>query len=341
MKRKQIVFTQPYKAELLTTEVDENLQANQMLVRLVCSTISSGTERANLVGEKNVSVFTTSEIGFPRCSGYSSAGIVEKIGSGVTAVAVGDRVSVSWSTHSKYVVVKEHEVHKIEFDDISMSEAALVHIATFPMLAIRKCELEFGEPALVMGFGVLGMIGVKLLRAAGAYPIVVADLQAEKREEALKIGADYAFDPTDADFAANVKKVTYGGAKVVIEVTGNDRALDSALDCCAKFARVALLGCTRNSEFAIDYYHKVHGPGINLIGMNTHARPMVESTHGMWTTHDDAMAILRMVHGKRLDLVSMVAETHSPMEAEEVYNRLATEKTFPVVQFDWDTISGE
>ena len=43
----------------------------------------------------------------------------------------------------------------------------------------------------------LPMFAVKLLRVAGAYPIVAVDPVAEKREKALTYGADYAFDPTD------------------------------------------------------------------------------------------------------------------------------------------------
>ena len=112
-------------------------------------------------------------------------------------------------------------------------------------------------------------------------------------------------------------------------------ALDGVLDVMAKFGRVALLGCTRHSDFQIDYYKKVHGPGISLIGAHTLARPTSESSHGMWTTRDDVLAIQRLVRLGRLNFASLVEEIHSPEEATEVYTRLATEKAFPVVQFDW------
>ena len=41
---------------------------------------------------------------------------------------------------------------------------------------------------------------------------------------------------------------------------------------------------TRHSDFNIDYYRKVHGPGITLIGAHTNARPKSESHPGWWTT---------------------------------------------------------
>lgn len=334
MKTQTITFTKPCVAELCESELC-NLKEDEVLVKLVISTLSSGTERANLTGGTNVRPSGDGNPPFPRVSGYSSAGIIEKVGENVTQVKAGDRVAVSWGIHSKYVILDAGNVHKIEDDNISYSEAALWQIGTFPMAAMRKCRLEMGESAIVMGLGVLGLVGIKILRAAGAAPIIAVDPVAEKREYALKIGADYAFDPYDPDFAKKVKEVTNGGAKVALEITGIGAGLDGVLDCMARFGRVALLGCTRDKEFTIDYYRKVHGPGITLVGAHTVARPDVESSPGWWTTHDDIMAQQKLNQFGRLELASLVEEMHSPAEAPEVYTRLATEKSFPLVQFDW------
>lgn len=335
MNQKVIVFTEPYKAEILEEAIPEP-GPGQVLVNLAISTISSGTERANLIGEVNVNISRDSSPVpvFPRRSGYSSAGVVEKVGPSVTNLVPGDRVAMSWTRHNQYYCCKAEDVYKLG-DATDFQEAALWHIATFPMAAIRKCGLEMGESAIVMGMGVLGMMAVKLLRAAGAAPIIAVDPVPEKREMALKIGADFAFDPFTDDFEQNVRAVTGKGVNVAIEVTGNGKALDLVLDCMAPFGRVALLGCTRHSDFTIDYYKKVHGPGITLIGAHTLARPKKESFHGCWTTRDDVLAIQKLVELGRLEFSSLVGEVHTPEEAPEVYNRLAHEKAFPVVQFDW------
>ena len=176
---------------------------------------------------------------------------------------------------------------------------------------------------------------VKLLRQAGAVPIIAVDPVPAKRTRAMEIGADYAFDPFDPDFEKQVRSVTGEGVNVAIEVTGNGKALDQVLDCMAKLGRVALLGCTRHSDFTIDYYKKVHGPGITLVGAHTQARPILESSAGLWTTRDDVLAIQKMVNAGRLEFMSMVEEIHSPEDAPEVYTRLANEPSFPLVQFDW------
>ena len=106
-----------------------------------------------------------------------------------------------------------------------------------------------------------------------------------------------------------------------------------------RFGRVALLGCTRSSKFEIDYYGKVHGRGITLIGAHTMARPKTESAPGLWTDRDDLTAILNLIKGKRLNFKDMISEIHSPTEAGGVYERLANDRNFPIgVLFDWRNI---
>lgn len=334
MKRKQIIFTEINKAELVENEYKEPAP-HEVVVETAVSTISCGTERANLTGDPNVCCGRSYEVIFPRIPGYSSAGTIVAVGSAVKNVKVGDRVAAYYANHASYVTLSASCVEKLP-DDVSFETAAMSFISTFPMAAVRKTRVEMGESAIVMGQGILGLIAVKLLRVAGAVPIIAADPNPARREIALKNGADYALDPLAEGFADEVKRLTNGGANVAIEVTGVGAGLDEALDCMAKFGRVALLGCTRNSDFTIDYYKKVHAPGITLIGAHTGARPDRES-HGGWFTHnDDIKALLKLCHGGRLTLDNLVEETHSPTECGDVYYRLATDKKFPiVVQYDW------
>lgn len=335
MECKQIVFTEKNKAELLDVDACE-LAPNMVMVETMVSTISCGTERANITGDPNVNARGASEVVFPRMSGYNSAGVVVKKGAEVTSVEVGDRVVVYWGMHKSYNVVCEEQVVKIEDDNISFETGAMSFIATFPMAAIRKTRIEMGESAVVMGLGILGMLAVKELHAAGAVPIIAADPNPTRRELALKNGADYAFDPLCDDFAEKVKQVTSGGVNVAIEVTGVGAGFNEALDCMAKFGRVALLGCTRNSDFTVDYYKKVHAPGITVIGAHTIARPEKESHPGWFTHVDDIKAVLKLCSGGRLCLENIIGETHSPEECPAVYNRLINDRDFPVVvQFDW------
>ena len=334
---KSIYFVAPGIAELQDREIPE-IAPDEVLVKINRTTISAGTERANLVGDPNVSpARIKKEIPFPRRSGYSAAGTVVAVGTNVTSHKVGDRVACSWTKHAEYFAVKERCAYRLP-DSVSDAEGSLVHIATFPLAAIRKCDLELGESAIIMGLGVLGLVSIGLLRAAGAAPIIAVDPVPEKRELALSLGADFALDPFASDFVDRVMEITDGGVKVALEITGKGQGLDMVLDCMAKFGRVALLGCTRNSDFSIDYYRKVHAPGITLVGAHTIARPKLESHEGWWTEKDDAEAIIKLVELGRLNLSVLVEDVISPLDAPEIYDKLAKNPAFPIVQFDWTQI---
>lgn len=337
---KQIVFTAVNTAEVLDVEIGAP-EAHQVIVKMAYTTISQGTERANITGNLDVHAFMPrpSETPiFPRYGGYSDAGTVVAVGEAVTDFKVGDRVAGWWGSHKSYCEFPDSNLIKLD-DEIPFNAASVAHIACFPMGAIRKVRLEVGEAAVVMGLGILGVLAVKELRAAGAVPIIAVDPVESRRAFALKQGADVALDPNDADFVEQVKELTGGGAQVAIEVTGIGKALDQVLDVMRPRGRVALLGCTRNRDFTIDYYRKVHAPGVTLIGAHTAARPETDSYPGFWTVRDEMDAILKLQKGGRLDLQSIISEVHSPLEAPEVYRRMLTEREFPIgVQFDWSML---
>ncbi len=337
MRTKQIVFTAPCTVELTPVTVPSP-GPGQVRVKMDYTAISRGTERANLVGDVNISIAPLTDLTphFPRTVGYSGAGVVYDVGEGVTAFRPGDRVAVFGSKHAGYLTLDAANLVPIPFGDVDTAAAAFSYISTFPLAAVRKVKPELGESGIVMGLGVLGCMAVQLLKAAGVYPVIAADPVAARRDFALDMGADFVLDPGAADFAETVKGLTDGGANVAIEVSGVGQALDQVLDCMARFGRVALLGCTRDADFQIDYYRKVHGPGITLIGAHTMARPTLQSYPGMWTHRDDIQALLKLQHAGRIHMDKLLCEIHSPEDAAAVYDRVVHEKEFPVgVLFDW------
>ncbi|MHB9034149.1 MAG: zinc-binding dehydrogenase, partial [Anaerolineae bacterium] len=176
---------------------------------------------------------------------------------------------------------------------------------------------------------------------AGAIPVIAADPNPQRRELARSLGADIVLDPLAADYARTVKEATGGqGINAAVEVTGAAEALTQTLGCMARFGRVALLGCTRTTQVTLDFYHLVHFPGVALIGANNDARPRLESAPGNWTARDDCQALLKLMAGGRLNLAPLISEIHSPLEAPEVYRRLAFEYgSFPIgVLFDWSRL---
>lgn len=333
---KQIVFTDYGKAELLDLPMPE-LRENEVMIKTVYSAISTGTETANITGNLSVPGLRDKQIDnvFPRYLGYSDSGIVEKVGSQVTRFKPGDRVLCFWGHHKEYQFIPENQVVAVP-DNVDLLDAAFVFIATFPLAAIRKVKIEFGESAMVVGLGILGQMAVQLLRAAGAAPIIAVNRGEERRRLALSLGADYALNPNDEDYLETIKKITDGkGASTMIEVTGKGSALNQSLRCMAKMGRVALLGCTRQPT-EIDFYYDVHLPGVEMYGAHTFARPDYESYPGHWTHRDDCTALLKMISMGRLNMHALISEIHAPQDAPKVYSRMLSEPDFPVgVAFDW------
>ena len=335
MKRKQIIFTAVNTAELLDSEIPDVPEAGKIIVKTEFSVVSPGTEKANITGNDTVAGTNAPCVKFPRCLGYSTAGVVVKVGEGVKDLKEGDKVACFWTVHSEYNYINASQAVKIP-DDMPLEQAAPLFIGTFPLAALRKTRLEIGEPCMIMGLGLLGQYAVRLARLMGAIPVIACDPVKERREDALRGGADYAFDPFDPDFAAKVKEVSGGGVKAAVEVTGVGAGLDETLDCMAKFGRVALLGCTRDKNFTIDYYRKVHCPGITLIGAHTNARPSSESHEHYFTHRDDLKTLIALVSTGRFDIASMLGPVFAPNECKEVYDRLVNDKNFPLmVRFDW------
>ncbi len=330
MKSKTIVFTEPGKAELLEKEPRE-LTCDRVKVKMEYTVVSGGTERACILGMNNTVQ------NFPMSLGYCGVGHVVQTGENVDKVKPGDRVLVYHGIHTEYNVVHHENITKIEDDQIDSLDAAFVIIASMGLGGVRKLELELGESAMVMGLGLLGIFSIQFLRLSGANPLIAADLNPDRRSLALKLGADYALDPSDPDFVEKVKAITKGkGVRAIVEVTGVSAAMKQALECASWMGRISLLGCTRVSDCAVDYYTQVHKPGVKLIGAHNFVRPKVESYPHHWTHHDDCRAILDMISTKRLDVKSIVSRIVKPETAPDIYTELCENKEFPMgTVFDW------
>lgn len=330
MKRKQIMFTSPGVAQIWQTPLPE-VGTGDVLVRMEYTVVSGGTEKACLLGSPNV------QGTFPTSLGYCGIGRVLSVGDAVRKVRPGDRVLVYHGCHSDYNVRGEEEIIRVDDDGIDSRDAAFVLIAAMGLGGVRKLEIEIGESAMVIGLGLLGMFSVQFCRLCGAYPVIAVDFSEERRKLALSLGADHALDPRDADFKEKVMALTGGkGVRTTVEVTGSSAALGEALDTAAFMGRIALLGCTRVSDFPVDFYTQVHRPGIRLIGAHNFVRPKSESYPGHWTNEDDCRAILSLIAAGRISVRPICSRFVKPALAPEIYRELATDPDFPIgTVFDW------
>ena len=337
---KVITAPEAGRVELQNLQLDESsLPADRILVKTLYSAVSAGTECAWISGNSN-----NAGQKFPYYPGYSAIGRVVKVGSEVKNFAVGDAVIAPWGGHRSYIMSPAAPVwrgaHKIADPRVDLKDASFAHIASFPMLGVRRLKIQMGESVMIAGLGILGQIAVQAAKYCGAAPVFGCDFSPERRELALKLGADAVFDPRDPAFTEKLCAAN-GGKKVdtVVEVTGKATALKQALGYTAKMGRISLLGCTRVPDCPIDFYRDVHLPGITLIGAHTSNRPANESRPGEWSEHDDYDTILKFLASGRFDFASLIHKTLSPADCTALYDTLLHKPDPPMgIVFDWDLL---
>ena len=339
MKFSQVKFIAKENAALVEDEYPDALEPNLVLIKSHYSAISAGTELANYHELPNTQTGGIRNPPYPWAPGYSAVGEVVKVGEGVQDLKPGDLAGVTWSGHRSWYIAPRERVFKLP-EGIDEREAAFLNIATFSLLGVRKLRIQLGEPVMIAGQGLLGMFAGQFARLSGACPVLVSDYSPERRALALKLGAEFAFDPREQDFIQKVKAATDGrGPAAVVEVTGYISALKQALEYIDWMGRITLLGCTRISDETIDYYKYVHCRGIEIYGCHTFTRPAQESRPGYWTQKDDIQAFFKLLQRKQVQVLPMISEIVPADTCHETYARIGGSSNPPLgFVFDWTGI---
>ena len=230
-----------------------DLQPGFVLVRNVCSLVSSGTERAshefagkNLLQKAKarpdlikqfmdkskkdgvLSAFDAVKSSLDQAMplGYSTAGKVLTVGEGVTEFKPGDRVACAgagYANHAEVVSVPQNLVVRVP-DDVDYETAAFNTLAAISLQGIRLADVKLGEAVAVIGLGLLGQLTVQLLKAAGCV-VIGMDLKENRSQIAKECGADWASITTE-DFMNICAYFTKGkGVDAVLitaDTTGNE-----------------------------------------------------------------------------------------------------------------------
>jgi 2-desacetyl-2-hydroxyethyl bacteriochlorophyllide A dehydrogenase len=221
-----IFFVAPRQIEVATVKLPE-IGPGNVLVRTSYSGISAGTELLAYRGEIGPSVPLDETIGslggtfaYPFQYGYSCVGRVER---GAGAVAEGDSV-FAFHPHQDRFVVPADEV--IALADIDARAATLFPLVETALQLSRDAGPVGGEPIVVVGLGVVGLLTAALLVRAGGR--VVASEPLEWRRAAAQPFGITAVAPDDVD--ETIGALSRGrGARVVVEASGNPAALGSSL----------------------------------------------------------------------------------------------------------------
>lgn len=126
-------------------------------------------------------------------------------------------------------------------ESMSYEEAAFGEPVAVALHAVRQVNITGGETVLVIGAGLIGLLVLQALKAAGAARVFVTDLDKARLELGKKLGADDAWTPDTTH--QDIMDATDGkGADVVMEVVGIEPTIQQAIQCVRNGGAVGCVG---------------------------------------------------------------------------------------------------
>jgi alcohol dehydrogenase len=140
-------------------------------------------------------------------------------------------------------VLVPHPRYLIDYAPLSPSFAGALMCSGLTAYAALKRLREHAArgPVLLVGLGGVGLMGLAIARALFAEPPVAADIDAAKREVALRAGAAAAFDPADRD-ARKALLTRTGGVYAVCDFVGSEKSLAFSAGALAKGGKIVVTG---------------------------------------------------------------------------------------------------
>lgn len=308
--------------------------ADEILLRTISSTISTGTELTLFSGEFPTGSAWARYARYPVSPGYSNCGEVIGVGDGVSDYSIGDRL-VSYSPHADYVTITPDRVMARVPDEVDSDVASTFALGLIAINGVRRARLELGEGVVVYGLGILGLLVVQLSRLCGCRPVIGVDLYEQRRRWAGQLGADLCIDGTE-DVPAAVREATGGRmADVLFEVTGNPQIIEQEFRVLRRFGRAVILSSPRGPS-TFDFHDFCNSPSITIIGAHNGSTPACETVFSQWTWRRNCQLYLDLIQRADLRVAEMITHRFSPDEAPEVYNRLLEDRGWAgFIIFDW------
>ena len=225
---------------------------------------------------------------------HEFSGYVDKIGAGVAnPVKIGDLVTIephrycrvckfcktgrehlcldkrSYGSYypggfAEYCVLPENTVYPVPAG-VSAREAALAEVLSCCIRGIDRSGVRTGDTVVIMGCSSVGMIFIKLTRRNGAAKIIVSEPSGERREAALKYGADFAVAPREVK--ALVDRETDGlGADVAIECSGVPVVGEQAVELAGRGASILIFGVAPPGKKIAVEPNKIFMKELSILG---------------------------------------------------------------------------
>ena len=224
----------------------------EVLVRLKASLISRGSE---ILGR-----YMNPSAVDPSAMGYSAAGVVEEVGSGVTGLAPGDRVGVV-APHAEFVIglsapaAAKQSLVRLP-DDVTFEQATFIPLTTSSCAWTHSALIEHGHTVAVLGQGLVGSLMLQVIKSQRDATVIAVDAEESRCKFARRFGADLVVNCANDDPVAAVREFTGGaGADVTVDCVGGRAGLKSfaqAQDMTRREGVIELVGLYHGDPLPLD-----------------------------------------------------------------------------------------
>lgn len=141
---------------------------------------------------------------------------------------------------AEYVAVPENILYRLP-DSLAFEQAAMIEAVSVAVHAVSRTPVHPADTAVVVGSGMIGLLVIQALRAAGCGRIIAVDIDEAKLRMAARLGAGVTANPSQAVSLA--AECTSGrGADIAIEAVGATAPIKTAIACLRKGGALTLVG---------------------------------------------------------------------------------------------------
>jgi (R,R)-butanediol dehydrogenase/meso-butanediol dehydrogenase/diacetyl reductase/L-iditol 2-dehydrogenase len=128
----------------------------------------------------------------------------------------------------------ESQVYKLP-ETVTLLQGCLLEPTSVAVRIADKTNIRVGDRVAVCGGGPIGQLTLQVLKMNGATSLTMIEPIGERRDMALRSGADHVIDPMSEDLVGRVDAITAGrGYDVVVDASGSPHAVAGLLDIAAK-----------------------------------------------------------------------------------------------------------
>jgi predicted dehydrogenase/threonine dehydrogenase-like Zn-dependent dehydrogenase len=276
---------------------------------------------------------------WPLGLGYSAAGRVIAVGSGVDRFKIGDRVACAGAGHACHAEVISIPVNLAVHvpEDVSWEAAAFTTVGAVAVQGLRLGVPQLGEFVAVIGLGLLGQITVQLARAAGC-AVVGMDPQPSRAELAVASGAHDVATSRETFTRLCERRAAGRGVDLVLITadTKSDDPLALAGDIARDRGVVVAVGAVGTHVPRKPFYEKEldfrisrsYGPGRYDPSYEERGEDYPYG-YVRWTENRNMEAFVRLMAERQVDVQPLITHRFSIERAAEAYALIAGEVREP------------